>query len=176
MSAEQLAITEHAKIFDPLCPICAHKQRVLIEKWYVQRRPMPELVSIFKISEPVFHLHARTLKLFKKRANNTAAIVDLVLEGGLEKLRAGEFEMTIKDVAWAVGHRDKLLGRIKEKVEVTQHPILIMHTTVPGVGGIANEDVAQIKAAKVLEALPSMKDLVIEGELLSADDEEIPTK
>lgn len=166
MADESPPLTEHAKTFDESCPICKHKQRVLIEKWYVQRRPMPELTSIFNIQEPVFHLHARACKLFKKRANNTAALVDLVLEEGLKKLKNGEFDMTIKDVAWAVGHRDKLLGRIKDKVEHTQHPILVLHTTIPGVGGIENRDVEALQARVVTEALPSAKDIIIEGEFV----------
>lgn len=157
-------IQEHAKVFDQKCLICQHPQRTLLEKWYMQRRPMTELISIFGFPEQLFHLHGRATKLFKKRANNTAAIVNLVLENGMEALKAGHMELTIKDLAWAVGHRDKLLGRIKDRVDINVPPILHLHTTIPGVGGIADVDVKEIKAAEIREQLPSARDIIIEAE------------
>lgn len=159
-------LQEHSKLFDEKCPICTCKQRTLLEKWYVQRRPIGELVSIFKFPEALLHLHARAVKIHKKRAHNTAAIVDLVLESGTQKLVNGEMELTVKDLQWAVGHRDKLLGRISERVDINIPPILHLHTTIPGVGGIADSDIKTIAGRKIMEALPSAADIVLNAEVV----------
>lgn len=164
MSEELAPLTYHEPKFDKSCPICVHGQRNLIEKYYIRRRPMHELVRVFAQPEDVFHQHARAVGLYKKRANNTAAIVDFVLEQGVEALHEGKMELGVKDLMWAVNHRDKLLGRIRENIDINTAPVVHIHTSIPGVGGISNSDVKEIKAAEVKERLPLPSDLVIQAE------------
>ena len=148
-----LELDNHAKKFDELCPICTHKQRPLIERWYIQRHQYDKLENIFGFHRRLLDQHARAVKIFTKRANNTNLAVQLMIEQGIAALESGKMDLTAKDLAWAVNHQDRLLGRIREKVDIQQAPVLVLHTTVPGVGGIADADVKEIKAAKVLEPL-----------------------
>ena len=165
MDIAVLELQEHAKVFDERCPVCKHPQRVLLEKWYIQRRPIEQLVQVFALSKSLITLHARAVKIYKKRSNNTAILVDLVLEHGAQMLEEGKLELSIKDIAWAVGHRDKLLGRIVDKKEINNHPVLHVHTTIPGVGGIGDKDVRALKAAEVRERLPQGSDITFLAEI-----------
>lgn len=169
-------LEKHLSPVDQNCPICQHPQRSLIERWYMERRPFKELEAIFSFSRKLFDQHGRAVKIFQKRANNTKGIVNIMLEKGIEQMAEGKMEMTAKDLQWAINHRDRILGRIKENVQVKVAPVLHVHTTIPGAGGIADSDVKEVEAGKIMDKLPSAGDLIFEVKATSVEDdtEKIP--
>ena len=171
MSIPKPEMENHEKGHDPNCPICVFPQRLLLERWYIDRsRTIKQLVAVFDFSEKLIHQHAKAVKIYSKRANNTKAIITLGLDMGMEKLQSNEFDMTLKDLQWFIHHQDKLLGRIIDKQENKQSPILHIHTTIPGVGGIANSDVKALKAAEMREKLPAAPSIIFEVPVKEAED------
>lgn len=158
---------------DENCPVCIHKQRSLIERWYIERVPFKRLEALFLFSKGLLNQHAKKVKIYSRRMNNTKSIVNELLEQGIEQLAEGKMELSVKDLQWAVNHRDKLLGRIRENVDVNTAPILILHTTIPGAGGIADSDVKMIKAQKKMEALPMAGNITFE---VTEVDDKVETK
>jgi hypothetical protein len=144
----------HEKGKDDSCPICVSERRILLEKWYVKReKTLKQLASIFGFDQHVISEHCTANGLGKKRKNNTQAIINFVLEKGVEGLSAGTMEVTMKDLAWAVTHQDKLLGRIVEKSRVEVAPVVHIHTSIPGVGGVQNKDLKEKQALEHREPL-----------------------
>lgn len=137
----------HEKGFDEICPICASDRRLILEKWFVKReKTVKQLANLFNFSENVIKEHCAANKLARKRGNNTQALLNIVLDKGEQALLDGSMEITMKDLAWAITHRDKLLGRIVDKQKIETAPVVHIHTSIPGVGGISNKDVEEKKA------------------------------
>lgn len=137
----------HENGFDEICPICLSDRRLILEKWYVKReKTTKQLATLFNFTENTIQEHCRAFKLGRKRGNNTQALINIVLDKGEQALLDGSMEITMKDLAWAITHRDKLLGRIVDKQKVEHAPVVHIHTSIPGVGGISNKDVEEKKA------------------------------
>ncbi len=143
----------HDGIFEAGCPVCTHARKATIEALYLKGSRMAELAALTQIAEQALRDHLDGVGLIDQRANSTDLFYARIIDMGFEHIRPED--ITVEMLQKALNWKDKLNGRIVDKIEqLRPSKIIILSPTQTGdLVEDARSDVQKASLGEVVRAL-----------------------
>lgn len=139
----------HPSVFYDKCAICVHESRNLIEKLYLNWKPVKELANAFELDYVALDGHLKALGFPSKRIKNTDALKERIISLATEELKPGD--VPVAEAVKLIKHEDVVEGKVVHRVKQERPEVVFIGRAIPAPG-------AQIEGTAEVPALEAASD------------------